>query len=209
MSRHLHRLSERMAGRVKGDRGFTLIELMIVVAIIGILAAIAIPNFLNYQRRARTSEARTNLGGIRTSQVAFFAERNCYPTVVPEGIAAPAANATSASIAWPGAAVVAASLVPAAATCTTAAVTFRAIAFVPVGNVFYYYAVDNTAAATTATAGATPRCTSATLIAGNAALTAGGGFIASAAANLDGDGVVAGFSVGDTGTVVDCTPGEF
>src|SRR2546426_11191824 len=54
------------------QKGFTLIELMIVVAIIGILAAIAIPNFLQYQARARQSEGRTNLGGIFVSETAFF-----------------------------------------------------------------------------------------------------------------------------------------
>src|SRR4051794_18486634 len=52
--------------------GFTLIELMIVVAIIGILAAIAIPNFVRFQARARQSEANTNLKslftGLRTQQ---------------------------------------------------------------------------------------------------------------------------------------------
>jgi len=78
MSKHLHMLSERMAGRVKGDRGFTLIELMIVVAIIGILAAIAIPNFMTYQAKSKQSEAKTNLGGIYTSALSYFGEFNTY-----------------------------------------------------------------------------------------------------------------------------------
>lgn len=55
-------------------RGFTLIELMIVVAIIGILAAIAIPNFLKFQAKSRQSEAKSNLSGIATSEIAYFAE---------------------------------------------------------------------------------------------------------------------------------------
>lgn len=54
-------------------RGFTLIELMIVVAIIGILAAIAIPNFLKFQARARQSEAKGNLKGLATSQKSYLA----------------------------------------------------------------------------------------------------------------------------------------
>lgn len=60
------------------SKGFTLIELMIVVAIIGILAAIAIPNYMNYQCKAKQSEAKTNLGAIRTSQEAFRAEYDSY-----------------------------------------------------------------------------------------------------------------------------------
>ena len=67
-----------MGEKFKGQKGFTLIELMIVVAIIGILAAIAIPNFLAYQARAKQSEAKTNLGGIYTSQVGYFGEYNTY-----------------------------------------------------------------------------------------------------------------------------------
>ncbi len=59
-------------------RGFTLVELMIVVAIIGILAAIAIPNFLRFQARAKQSEAKTNLKAIFTGQKSFYAERDAY-----------------------------------------------------------------------------------------------------------------------------------
>ncbi|HLG21188.1 MAG TPA: prepilin-type N-terminal cleavage/methylation domain-containing protein [Candidatus Manganitrophaceae bacterium] len=62
----------------KNQKGFTLIELMIVVAIVGILAAIAIPNFLTYQARARQSEARVNLGGIFTSQTSFLSDNAAY-----------------------------------------------------------------------------------------------------------------------------------
>ena len=58
--------------------GFTLIELMIVVAIIGILAAIAIPNFLRFQLKARSSEGKTNLAAIRTAEESYFAEYGLY-----------------------------------------------------------------------------------------------------------------------------------
>jgi type IV pilus assembly protein PilA len=64
----------------KKSKGFTLIELMIVVAIIGILAAIAIPNFMSYQCKAKQSEAKSNLGTIRTAQEAYRAEFDHYDT---------------------------------------------------------------------------------------------------------------------------------
>ena len=63
---------------MKAKKGFTLIELMIVVAIIGILAAIAIPDFLTFQAKAKQSEAKQNLGAIYTTQVAYFSEFNEY-----------------------------------------------------------------------------------------------------------------------------------
>ncbi|GIW53748.1 MAG: hypothetical protein KatS3mg082_0152 [Nitrospiraceae bacterium] len=63
---------------IRGQEGFTLIELMIVVAIIGILAAIAIPNFLKYQAKSRQSEAKTNLGAIFVAESAFFGERSYF-----------------------------------------------------------------------------------------------------------------------------------
>jgi type IV pilus assembly protein PilA len=58
--------------------GFTLIELMIVVAIIGLLASIAIPNFISYQARTRRSEAFTNLGAVARSQQAYLAEQGMF-----------------------------------------------------------------------------------------------------------------------------------
>ena len=64
--------------RNNNQKGFTLIELMIVVAIIGILAAIAIPNFMSYQCKAKQSEAKSNLGTIATCQEAYLAEFDAY-----------------------------------------------------------------------------------------------------------------------------------
>ncbi len=66
-----------MLKALRKQEGFTLIELMIVVAIIGILAAIAIPNFLQYQMKSRQSEAKTNLQAIKTSMVSFQGEQGC------------------------------------------------------------------------------------------------------------------------------------
>jgi type IV pilus assembly protein PilA len=59
-------------------RGFTLIELMIVVAIIGILAAIAIPNFIKFQAKSKQSEAKANLKGLFTAEKSYYGEHDGY-----------------------------------------------------------------------------------------------------------------------------------
>src|SRR5205809_1373029 len=85
------------------QKGFTLIELMIVVAIIGILAAIAIPNFLQYQMKARQTEARTNTMGIKTSMVSFSGTAGCNPSIIQWPAVVPAANKQAWNVAGQGA----------------------------------------------------------------------------------------------------------
>ena len=64
--------------RPKSVRGFTMIEMIVVVAIIGILSAIAIPMLISHQLRAKSTEAKTNLSAIRVVEEANFSETGLY-----------------------------------------------------------------------------------------------------------------------------------
>lgn len=63
---------------LKRQDGFTLVELMVVVAIIGLLSAVAIPNFKKYQAKAKMSEAKLQLSAIYTAEAAFYSDYNMY-----------------------------------------------------------------------------------------------------------------------------------
>ena len=70
----------------RAQKGFTLIELMIVVAIIGILAAIAIPAYQNYTARAQVSEAMNLLGGARTLAAEDLYATGTFPDTARLGV---------------------------------------------------------------------------------------------------------------------------
>jgi len=68
-----------MLNRIRNRKGFTLIELLIVVAIIGILAAVAIPQFASYRQKGYNSAAQSDLKNIKTNLESYFADKQAYP----------------------------------------------------------------------------------------------------------------------------------
>lgn len=63
---------------LKKENGFTLVELMVVVAIIGLLSAVAVPNLKKYQAKTKTAEAKMQLSAIYTAEAGFFSDYNMY-----------------------------------------------------------------------------------------------------------------------------------
>ncbi len=72
-------LQKRRDSSVRSTQGFTLIELLIVVAIIGILAAIAVPNFLNAQLRAKVCRVKSDMKALGTAIESYRIDHNHYP----------------------------------------------------------------------------------------------------------------------------------
>jgi len=72
-------MKQLMKARKNNQKGFTLVELMIVVAIIGILAAIAIPQFAAYRQKAYNSSAQSDLKNAKTAAEAYYADYQHYP----------------------------------------------------------------------------------------------------------------------------------
>jgi type IV pilus assembly protein PilA len=65
---------------INKSQGFTLVELMVVVSIVGLLSSVAVPNFRKYQAKSKMSEAKLHLATAYTAEASFYADFNIYAT---------------------------------------------------------------------------------------------------------------------------------
>jgi type II secretion system protein G len=73
-----------MLNKLRSKKGFTLIELLIVVAIIGILAAVAIPQFSAYREKAYNASGQSDVKNLKTGLEAYNADNQAYPTALDQ-----------------------------------------------------------------------------------------------------------------------------
>ena len=120
-----------MMRQLRRRQGFTLIELMIVVAIIGILASISIPWFVRFQLRSKASEGRLNLVAIRSAEGGYFGEFGSFIQMAAEPQASTGNAPFSSKRLWP----------PCPAPITMGSPGHCIMGYAPEGPTYYDYGV--------------------------------------------------------------------